>query len=301
MTPSIVSSLLWLASGNLAPVVPVAGVAQGTMPTALAPKAGRRKRITNPAVRRISAAGAAATHEPQAEGFVNTVQVYPFSDGALYHVYAAPGHITDIMLQPGEALGAVAAGDTVRWIIGDTSSGSGEGKRTHVLVKPFTAGLSTNVVITTDRRTYHLSLSSVAGAAMTALAWSYAEDEIMALERRSQGDGMLLPVARGVSLEALHFNYQITGDSPRWKPLRAFDDGRQTFIEFPEDISASAAPPLFVLDADNKPTLVNYRLRGHFYVVDRLFDIAELRLGTKRQTIVRVTRLSPRSRKRRAP
>ena len=62
------------------------------------------------------------------DGFINAVQVYPFSDGALYQVYAAPGQITDIALQEGEQLvgsGPVAAGDTVRWIIGDTESGAG--------------------------------------------------------------------------------------------------------------------------------------------------------------------------------
>ena len=65
--------------------------------------------------------------------------------------------MTDIALQPGENLVAVAAGDTVRWVIGDTTSGTGADKRTHVLVKPFTAGLATNLVITTDRRSYHLA------------------------------------------------------------------------------------------------------------------------------------------------
>ena len=34
-----------------------------------------------------------------------------------------------------------------------------------------------------------------------------------------------------------------------------------------------------------------YRLRGRYYVVDRLFDAAELRLGTKHQDVVRITRV----------
>jgi type IV secretion system protein VirB9 len=42
--------------------------------------------------------------------------------------------------------------------------------------------------------------------------------------------------------------------------------------------------------------VVNYRLRGHYYVVDRLFAAAELRLGGRRQQIVRILRSGPRRR-----
>jgi type IV secretion system protein VirB9 len=86
----------------------------------------------------------------------------------IYHLLAAPGRVSDLILQPGEVITSIAAGDTARWTIGDTSSGSGEAKRVHVLVKPFSAGLSTNLVIATDRRTYHLQLSSTVGTAMAA-------------------------------------------------------------------------------------------------------------------------------------
>src|SRR3546814_7328427 len=87
---------------------------------------------------------------------LNAVQVYPYSEGALFRLFAAPERVSDIALQPGETLTSVAAGDTVRWTVGDTASGSGETKRTHLLVKPFAPGLSTNLVITTDRRVYHV-------------------------------------------------------------------------------------------------------------------------------------------------
>jgi type IV secretion system protein VirB9 len=99
------------------------------------------------------------------------VQVYPYSEGMLYRLFAAPEQVTDIALQPGEAIVSVAAGDTARWTVGDTTSGSGETKRVHILVKPFAAGLSTNLVITTTRRAYHLQLESTSSTAMAALSW----------------------------------------------------------------------------------------------------------------------------------
>ena len=106
--------------------------------------------------KRVSRANEEARVAPTREGYVNAIQVWPYSDGALYQVYAAVGRVTMISLQPGEELVTVAAGDTVRWIVGDTSSGSGDELRVNVLVKPIRSGLKTNLVITTSRRTYLL-------------------------------------------------------------------------------------------------------------------------------------------------
>jgi type IV secretion system protein VirB9 len=241
---------------------------------------------------RVGAANRAATLEPTAASSIDAVQVYPFAEGAVYHLLAAPGQVTDIALQPGEALGAVAAGDTARWVIGDTSSGSGDSKRTHVLVKPVAAGLSTNIIITTDRRTYHLALTSADHVAMVALSWTYPQDVLIAFKAAQERAVAAQPVAAGLQLDQLHFNYVISGDQPAWRPLRAFDDGRQTFVEFSPSLAVGEAPPLFLVDAKGNAVLVNYRVHGRFYIVDRLFDAAELRLGLKHQDVVRITRVA---------
>ena len=47
----------------------------------------------------------------------------------------------------------------------------------------------------------------------------------------------------------------------------------------PEKMQTLEAPPLFVI-GDSGPELTNYRIAGRYYVVDRLFNQAELRLGT---------------------
>jgi len=249
-----------------------------------------RKRVS-PMVARVAAANRAATLEPQAQGFVNAVQVFPFSDGTIYQVYTAPGAVTDIALQPGENLVAVAAGDTVRWVIGDTTSGIGAEKRTHILVKPFASGLATNLVVTTERRSYHLQLTATSRTAMAALSWTYPADQLIALRRAADQAAAAAPVSEGLAVDNLRFNYAISGDAPAWRPLRAFDDGRQTFVEFPASIAVGDAPPLFVVGPTGEAELVNYRVRGRFYVVDRIFDVAELRLGTKKQQVVRIARV----------
>jgi type IV secretion system protein VirB9 len=221
--------------------------------------------------------------------------VYPWVDGSLYRMYTAPEQVSDIALQPGESLISVAAGDTARWVIGDTTSGAGTGRRTHVLVKPSAAGLSTNLVIATDRRVYHVELESSSKAAIASISWIYPEDALLAL--RAAASAMPeMPVAADVTVEALDFNYRIEGDRPAWRPLRAFDDGRQLFIEFPATLAQGEAPPLFIHGEGGRAELVNYRLRGRYYVVDRLFAAVELRLGGKRQQVVRIVRDGPRRR-----
>lgn len=249
-----------------------------------------RPKPPSPAVVRVRTANREATQEPQARAFVNAVQVYPFSGGALYRLYAAPERVTDIALQPGEAVISVAAGDTVRWTVGDTTSGTGDAKRVHILVKPFAAGLSTNLIITTDRRAYHVQLESTAATAMAALSWTYPQDELIAIRRAAEQEKAAAPVASGLAIEQLYFGYAVTGNTPPWRPLRAFDDGRQTFIEFPASIAVGEAPPLFVLGEAGEAQLVNYRIAGRFYIVDRLFAAAELRLGEKKQAVVRIVR-----------
>lgn len=90
----------------------------------------------------------------------------------------------------------------------------------------------------------------------------------------------------------------ITGDKPAWRPVRAFDDGVKTYVEFPASLANGDAPPLFIVAADGKAELVNYRQRDRYYVVDRIFDAAELRLGLKQQQVVRIDRVSPRTKRR---
>lgn len=244
---------------------------------------------------RVGSANAAARMQPAREGFLNAIQQYPWSEGALYQLYASPGQVTDIALQEGEQLvgpGPVAAGDTVRWIIGDTVSGSGPAQRVHILVKPTRTGLATNLVINTDRRTYHLELRSTPDTYMASASWTYPQDALIALRAANREAAAIAPTFPGIAIDALNFAYRIEGDRPAWRPLRVFDDGRQVFIELPGTIDQSELPPLFVLGPKGVGELVNYRVRGRYVVVDRLFDGAELRLGQgKSQRRVRVVRV----------
>ena len=254
-------------------------------------KTGEKTRDEREPKERVTDANAAARMEPVKDGYINAIQVYPYTKGALYQLYAAVNQVTDVALEPGEKLVSVSAGDTVRWVVGDTSSGEGKDVQVHILVKPVGADLETNLVITTDRRTYHLEMRSSQATYMASVSWTYPGSELVSLKKsRAESDAATNAVAEvGVKLDELRFRYRIEGDAP-WKPTQVFDDGAKVYIQFPPGLAQSEAPPLFVIGPDGKPALVNYRVRGTTYIVDRLFAAAELRLGTAPQRVVRIVR-----------
>lgn len=235
----------------------------------------------------IAGANAAALQGPDDAALVGALHEFAYETGGLYALQTSPNRITDITLEAGEVLLSVSAGDTTRWIVGDALSGTGGNQQAHVLVKPNAARLSTNLVIMTDRRVYHVELTSVTGTAMAAVSWRYPRDMTLATTAPA-----VVEAPQINAVEDLNFGYRIRGDKPDWRPARAFDDGNQVFIEMPGNIESMEAPPLFVI-GDEGAELVNYRVRGRFYVVDRLFHRAELRLGDKRRRVVRIERLDP--------
>jgi P-type conjugative transfer protein TrbG len=239
----------------------------------------------------ISASNEAATRGPNDAALVGALHEFAYERGALYAVQASPQRITDIALEPGETLLSVSAGDTTRWIVGDAQSGIADNIQSHILVKPNAANLSTNLVIMTDRRVYHIDLKSTSRAAMASVAWRYPVELTQQSSLPPPPPPAAAPPPSPVfTPETLNLRYRIDGDKPDWRPLSAFDDGKQVYIEMPDNLIE--APPLSVI-GDEGLEAVNYRIRGKYYIVDRLFKKAELRLGSgwtqKRVTIIRQT------------
>ena len=247
----------------------------------------------------IANAVARATREPTPKGFIDAVQYYNYAPGVVYTAITSPGFVTTIALEPGEKLESCAAGDTTRWIVQEVHAGSGPQRQTLVLVKPRLPDLSTNMVITTRERIYQIDLQSVAvGVYQTMIAWHYPFGDLIMIRHtmQRQNSRQAAILGRNLHLSKMNFNYLILkqkGKTPPWTPLRAFDDGEKTFIEFPPELGVTAAPPLFVLGRNGRAQIVNYRIEGNYYIVDQLFNEAELRLGESPQTIVRIVRAKP--------
>lgn len=284
-------------SAEAVPVTPPAPVNVVAIPEPL-PLPGQLKAIDDRSIKpepvspatRIAQANREARMAPRRDGFINAIQVWPYSDGALYQVYASPGRVTLILLQPGERLIDMSAGDTVRWIVGDSMSGSGQSARANLQIKPVRPGLKTNLVVTTDRRIYLLELTSTESAWMASVSWDYPQDRLDALKAQDEASRLTTPMAAGLSVDKLRFRYEVTGDAPSWRPLRAFDDGQKVYIQFPAGIAQGDLPPLFLVGPDGELQLVNHRYQAPYYIVDRLFGAVELRLGGDRAQAVRISR-----------
>ena len=129
--------------------------------------------------------------------------------------------------------------------------------RLHILIKPTLPDLQTNLVVLTDRRTYHVELISTKGTYMASVSWTYPADSLIALRKQNVAaiEDEQRIADRGVRLDSLNFRYRIEGDQPPWRPLRAFDDGRKVYIQMPSGLRQGEAPPLFVAGAGGRPTL----------------------------------------------
>jgi type IV secretion system protein VirB9 len=234
-----------------------------------------------------------ASQAPDRSDYFNAIVQYSYETGTLYQVFAAPMRITDIALEPGEKiLGQPASGDVVRWLLALGKSMDHGVEQWHVYLKPTRPELETNLAINTDRRSYLLELHSYADTYMAAVVWHYPEDELARMRAQAAdlaaSEKSASPV---VGIDALNFGYaiEVVQGTPAWTPLQAFDDGRRTFVRFPAAMRVEEAPALFVL-RDKETQLVNYRVKGDTYVIDRLIDAAELRVGQQNQEIVRIVR-----------
>ena len=242
-----------------------------------------------------------ATAQPTTSGFFNSMMTYNFTDGALYTIYCAPLKITDIALQPGEKLISEAAGDTLRWQIAQTYSGSGDTLTQHILIKPNQSGLNNTMIITTDQRVYHLVLQSTDSSYMAAVNWNYPNSMVTYASNNTSPLANPFAAAAAtnngpsINLNNLDFNYAFSlskGDSqPGWYPVRVFNDGKQTYIQLPNTYTASQMPVLYVADTNgNYGTMVNWRYRAPYIIVDVVLEKARLQTGVKTtgQTIVQI-------------
>lgn len=197
-------------------------------------------------------------------------------------IVCAPLKVCDLELQPGERVKDLQVSDTVRWQASPGRSGPDGNETTHVLIKPTQVGIEGNMVILTDRRTYHLKLLARKSNWMPRVAFAYPEDisaewqayhgQEQAAQKRRILDGT------GEKIDDLDFGYELDGDAP-WKPVRVYNNGIKTVIEMPNTMRQTEAPALLVLDDDDDEQLVNYRVHGDRYIVDQIFTKAVLIAG----------------------
>jgi type IV secretion system protein TrbG len=274
---------------SFATMAPIPDPPSGAVPRRAGRSAGREPSpATGPAA--IAAANAGARETSRARAFVGGVQVFAYDPGRVYEVWTAPLRVTTLTLSPGESIVSKAAGDTVRWQIGETRSGEGPSQRAHVMVKPLERGLETNLVLATSRRVYLIQLRSGAPDAFNAaVTWdlgSVLETPAAPAPDAAAAPGLVAPQG---PLDA-GFRISPRGRRPAWTPQAVLTDGVRTFLSFPPGVAAGEAPALFARSPNGETRLVNYRQQGDLWVVDQVLQSAELRLGGRRAQVVRIDR-----------
>ncbi|MDA8094878.1 MAG: P-type conjugative transfer protein TrbG [Betaproteobacteria bacterium] len=227
--------------------------------------------------------------------YIGAKSLFAYSPDMVYHINTAIGHETNIELEPGEVITGSSklplTGDSTRWTADTTTAGSPPNQVTIVVVKPLWPGINTNMLITTNKHIYNITVSSgdsVDSPYMPVVGWTYPFDEQKAQMKLAAEKTRETASRERIAVDPAHlaFAYAIHGDDYPWKPLRVFDDGTKTYIEMSPLMKSYDAPALFVMSSDNTPFLVNYRVKGNYYIVDRLFRKAQLRIGKESVDIV---------------
>ena len=220
----------------------------------------------------------------------------PGPDGSVSFLFGAsqPGivcavlQVCDVELQPGEQVNSIHLGDTARWSISPAITGTTENEVQHLIIKPMDVGLSTSLIVTTNRRTYHMHLRSARDDYMPKISFVYPEEaakkwDLVKAAHDEEKAKKTLPET-GEYLGNLDFGYSVEGTS-NWKPTRVYNDGKKTILEMPKSMAQSEAPTLLVLRkegglfSDDEQVMVNYRVQNDRYIVDSLFDKAILVAG----------------------
>ncbi len=232
--------------------------------------------------------------------------------------------VTDVALEPGEAITSVSTGDNLRWSVEAVVSGEGPGQQPHLIIKPFDRGLVTSVVVTTTRRSYHLTLRSTDQQYMHAVSFTYpGEPQKQAAPAPEQKPKVNMALTQEVdppptpekklahktSGELPRWkvrldppgrpqftqepdSYRIDGN-PRWRPINVYNDGHKTYVVMTEEMTKTEAPAMLVLRRNNylfgyDKVLANYRVQHKTYIVDTVFDRAILVSGRDKVTLNRV-------------
>jgi type IV secretion system protein VirB9 len=222
----------------------------------------------------LSLAFARAESLPRGSATDARVKLLVYSANQVYKLVAYYGYQIDIQIGDAEEIKTIAAGDSVGWQI----VGAGQ----HIFIKPMASQARTNLSVVTNKRTYIFDLSA-------RMPSDHGDIAYLVRFRYLESDAMTALVTSAADKDGPNFNldYKIAG-SKNVEPLHVFDDGQFTYFEFDK---TRELPAIFVVGANGKESLVNYRVDGTYVVVERLGDFYTLRNGKETATAINQRKL----------
>lgn len=217
---------------------------------------------------------------------------FVYDPAKIYTLLAQAGQLLHVELAAGEKIVTLQMSDPIRWTASRVESPTTSPR---VFFKPSQVGISTSAsIVTSAGRIYELLLQSVPEGSYRyqRVSWTYPDVEAReeaaraaAIEADAKERGRIasLDISTPLSLEELHWDYEVSGSAP-FRPDAVFDDGRFTYLKLPA--TAQEWPAAFLLDGKSL-VLVDSVRRGAFLVVQRLTPALLLKLDDQEVRVVR--------------
>ena len=217
--------------------------------------------LVNPSSRRVSYTQDGANSQD------NSTVIFKYAPNQLYKIYCRVGYLTDLSLKKGERITFVGGGDTSAWAV-EKAVVDGV---PHIYIKPVVESSTTNMIITTNKRSYQLILNT-SDWYNPMVTWNYGYEEESEINYREEQNKL------SGNFETLNFDYKIDGDKN--KLAAVFDDGEKTILKF--NSLPQRLPSVFVKIRGKKGiSMANYKIQNNCYVVDRVADEIEVRFSKK--------------------
>lgn len=187
-----------------------------------------------------------------------------------------------VELEAGEQLISIIAGDDQRWLIDPTATGK-DANTPLIVVKPTSYNITSNLVLSTDHRVYHLTLDSppkVRGRNglnplhhyTRHIRFYFPDSGVRSVEEEAAAPTNDLTFDLG----ALNYDYAWRRDAGfPWEPLAVFDDGERVYIRL-SSVAVGQDQPLLSVGKKGEERMVNYIVREGHYVVEGLFSYARM-------------------------
>ncbi|WP_375203382.1 TrbG/VirB9 family P-type conjugative transfer protein [Hyphococcus sp.] len=192
-------------------------------------------------------------------------------------VYALTGHLgfqTVIEFNDDETIENVAIGDSVAWQVTPNRRGD------VMILKPIAEAPPTNMTVVTSLRHYIFELrvkkaaEAKPGEMVFVLRFSYPGEQ-QAQEALQAQEASLIAAPPSPEERAVNRHYTYEGDR-EILPAQVFDDGRATYFRWAEGMPA---PAIFLVDEDEKESVINHGFEDGFVVVDRVARVFSLKHG----------------------
>jgi type IV secretion system protein VirB9 len=222
-----------------------------------------------------------ANQDPLPLGTDSRLRVVAYNQNDVVTIVGSQLTQTSIQFGDSETIKAVEAGNSIAWTVEVDKN-----KQNILFLKPTMDMPNTNLEVVTDKYIYHFALVSAPKNSPNNKEVTYNvrfkyPDEINATiaaqtqvkkERRDA-------VVTNNPVDPLKVNWDYSFSekcSKEYAPIKAFDDGKFTYFQFPNN---TETPAIFMVDSKGHESLANWTMRGKYVVIQRIARQFSMRNG----------------------